>query len=169
MDAMRYQFDNCELRVESHEVFVDGAPTEVEPQVFDLLKLFLENAGELISHEKLIDTIWGGRIVSDSAIGARISAARNVIGDDGARQKFIKTVPRRGFRFTAEVTATDSPGATPVSRTGVASQNPPQKVRFCRSFDGTQIAFANTGSGYPMVRAGHWLTHLEHDWHSPVW
>ena len=34
---------------------------------------------------------------------------------------------------------------------------------------GTRIAFATTGSGYPLVRAGHWLTHLEHDWHSPIW
>lgn len=44
-----------------------------------------------------------------------------------------------------------------------------QHVRFCRSFDGTRIAYAGTGEGVPVVKAPHWLTHLEHEWNSPVW
>jgi pimeloyl-ACP methyl ester carboxylesterase/DNA-binding CsgD family transcriptional regulator len=44
-----------------------------------------------------------------------------------------------------------------------------QQIRFCRSFDGTQIAYALTGSGSPLVRAPHWLTHLEYELESPIW
>ncbi|HVL37429.1 MAG TPA: alpha/beta fold hydrolase [Burkholderiales bacterium] len=44
-----------------------------------------------------------------------------------------------------------------------------QQIRFCRSFDGTRIAYAATGQGPPLVRAPHWLTHLEYEWKSPVW
>ncbi len=44
-----------------------------------------------------------------------------------------------------------------------------QEIRFCRSFDGTQIAYAMTGSGPPLVRAPHWLTHLEYEFKSPLW
>lgn len=44
-----------------------------------------------------------------------------------------------------------------------------QQIRFCRSFDGTRIAFAVTGNGLPLVRAPHWLTHLEYEWQSPIW
>jgi pimeloyl-ACP methyl ester carboxylesterase/DNA-binding CsgD family transcriptional regulator len=44
-----------------------------------------------------------------------------------------------------------------------------QQIRFCRSFDGTRIAFAVTGNGPPLVRAPHWLTHLEYEWQSPIW
>ena len=48
-----------------------------------------------------------------------------------------------------------------------------QQIRFCRSFDGTRIAFAVTGRGAPgvapLVRAPHWLTHLEYEWQSPIW
>ncbi|HEV3011121.1 MAG TPA: alpha/beta fold hydrolase [Burkholderiales bacterium] len=43
-----------------------------------------------------------------------------------------------------------------------------QQIRFCRSFDGTRIAFAVTGNGPPLVRAPHWFTHLEHDWNNPA-
>ena len=44
-----------------------------------------------------------------------------------------------------------------------------QQIRFCRGFDGTRIAFAVTGNGPPLVRAPHWLTHLEYEWQSPLW
>jgi pimeloyl-ACP methyl ester carboxylesterase/DNA-binding CsgD family transcriptional regulator len=44
-----------------------------------------------------------------------------------------------------------------------------QQIRFCKSFDGTRIAYALTGSGPPLVRAPHWLTHLEYEFRSPVW
>ena len=44
-----------------------------------------------------------------------------------------------------------------------------QRVRFCRSADGVQLAFARHGQGPPLVRAATWLTHLEFDWESPVW
>ena len=44
-----------------------------------------------------------------------------------------------------------------------------QQIRFCRAHDGTRIAFAVTGSGSPLVRAPHWLTHLEYEWQSPIW
>lgn len=44
-----------------------------------------------------------------------------------------------------------------------------QEVRFCRSRDGTSIAYATAGGGPPLVKAAHWLSHLEYEWRSPVW
>jgi pimeloyl-ACP methyl ester carboxylesterase/DNA-binding CsgD family transcriptional regulator len=46
---------------------------------------------------------------------------------------------------------------------------PPQQLRFCRSADGTRIAYARHGSGPPLLIATCWLSHLQHDWQSPVW
>ena len=46
---------------------------------------------------------------------------------------------------------------------------PVQQIRFCQSRDGTRIAYATSGTGPPLVRAAHWLTHLNLDWESPVW
>lgn len=100
---MKFRFGSYLLDQDSHELLCDGAAVACEPQVFDLLSFLAENAGQLISHDNLIENVWQGRIVSDSAISARISAARAAIGDDGTQQKFIKTVPKRGFRFVAKV------------------------------------------------------------------
>jgi len=44
-----------------------------------------------------------------------------------------------------------------------------QTIRFCRSFDGVRIAFAASGDGPPLVKAPHWLTHLEYEYESPIW
>ncbi len=44
-----------------------------------------------------------------------------------------------------------------------------QQIRFCRTTDGVTLAYACSGSGPPLVRPAHWLTHVDHDWHSPVW
>jgi pimeloyl-ACP methyl ester carboxylesterase len=44
-----------------------------------------------------------------------------------------------------------------------------QRIRFCRTADSVRIAYATHGEGQPLVKAAHWMTHLEHDWDSPVW
>jgi pimeloyl-ACP methyl ester carboxylesterase len=44
-----------------------------------------------------------------------------------------------------------------------------QQIRFCRTGDGANIAYATVGQGPPMVKAANWLSHLEFDWQSPVW
>ncbi|MBD1545318.1 alpha/beta fold hydrolase [Roseibium aggregatum] len=169
---MRYFFENCELRPESHELLIDGRHVDVEPQVFDMLMFFAQHPQELITRDLLVEAIWDGRIVSDSAISARISAARSAIGDNGTEQKLIKTIARRGFRFVANVTTVETNGDTS-TKCGDAhpanEQELTQRVRFCHSADGTRIAFATIGAGYPVIRAAHWLTHLEHDWQSPLW
>ena len=75
----------------------------VEPQVFDLLVYLLENRDRVVSKDDLLDKIWSGRSVSESTLTSRINAARKAIGDSGSRQKLIRTVPRKGFRFVGPV------------------------------------------------------------------
>lgn len=163
---MRYRFGRFELVEETRELLADGEPCPIEPQVFDLVAYLVGERDRVVSLDDLIAAVWSGRIVSNSAISARISAARSALGDDGERQQWIRTVPRRGFRFVGAV-ETDStdlpkePGPTEAYRH--------QRVAFCQSADGTRIAYAASGEGYPLVKAGHWLTHLEHDWNSPIW
>jgi DNA-binding winged helix-turn-helix (wHTH) protein len=100
---MRYAFLDCEIDTETHELRSAGVLRRVEPQVFDLLRLLVENPNRLITRDELIDAVWGGRIVSEATISSRINAARIAVGDDGTRQAVIKTVPRRGIRFIAPV------------------------------------------------------------------
>lgn len=180
---MRFHFSTFELDTERHEFRAGGELFALEPQVFDVLRHLVENHDRMVSRDELIDAVWDGRIVSDATISARINAVRRALGDSGKTQTFIKTIPRRGFRFVADVEADgakalgediDSRASGANGGGAEAGSGAPlkvsQKIRFCRSLDGTRIAYATTGAadGLPLVRVGHWLSHLELEWHSLI-
>ena len=100
---MIYRFGGFELDVARVELRMYGAACPVEPQVFALLALLVENRDRLVTKDEIIEKVWDGRIVSDSAVASRVKSARKAIGDDGKNQRLIRTVQRRGFRFVGEV------------------------------------------------------------------
>lgn len=108
-------FEEFTLDLGKAELRKRGVPVPVEPQVLDLITAFAQRPGTLLSRDDLIELVWGGRIVSDAAISSRISSARAVLGDDGNVQRVIRTVPRRGFRFEAEVREVSREPAGPVT------------------------------------------------------
>jgi TolB-like protein len=105
------RFSNFEIDTGQGELRQDGQAVPIEPQVFDLLVHLVRHRDRIVSKDELLDTIWQGRIVSEAALSSRINAARRAIGDDGAKQNFIKTLHKRGFRFVADVTEADAPTA----------------------------------------------------------
>ncbi|MGB7738552.1 MAG: winged helix-turn-helix domain-containing protein, partial [Steroidobacteraceae bacterium] len=100
---MLYRFDSFELDTAKAELRKDGAARLVEPQVFALLTLLVENRERLVSRDEILDKIWDGRVVSDAALSSRIKSARQAIGDDGQSQRFIRTIHGQGLRFVADV------------------------------------------------------------------
>jgi TolB-like protein/DNA-binding winged helix-turn-helix (wHTH) protein len=112
---VRYAFENCALDSERRELRRGNDLVAVEPQVFDLLFHLIRHRDRVVSKDELLDSVWQGRIVSESALFNRINAARSAIGDAGDQQRLIKTLPRKGLRFIGEVReeAASSAGASP--------------------------------------------------------
>ena len=100
---MRFCFENNVLDGDLRELTCAGVTVPLQPQVFDLLLYLVAQRARVVSKDDLISQIWSDRIVSDSALNSRINAARKALGDDGAAQRLIKTIPRKGFRFIGEV------------------------------------------------------------------
>lgn len=75
----------------------------MEPQSLDLLHILLQNRGRIVTREELDERLWHGRIVSDAALGTQVRAVRRALEDDRLRQRFVKTYPKRGFKFVAAV------------------------------------------------------------------
>lgn len=161
---MKYQFADCLLDTDRHMLERGGVELQTEPQVFDLLLLLLENSGRLVTRDEIVSSVWQGRIVSESAISARISAARKAVGDDGKAQAVIRTVARRGLMLVAEVTDSDVEPvrSAPVARATV------QRIRYARNTDGHQLAYAITGEGPDVLRfpPPHTMD-LEYEWRIP--
>ena len=100
---MIYRLGNIEVDPANFLLMVDGETIPVEPLVFDLIVCLIENRDRLLTRQELFETIWPGRIPSDSSLGNHIKSARQALGDDGHEQRIIKTVHGRGYRFIAEV------------------------------------------------------------------
>ena len=63
----------------------------------------IENSDRVVTKDEIFEVVWQGRIVGDGTLNARINAIRTAVGDDGTRQEVVKTLPRQGFRFVAEL------------------------------------------------------------------
>lgn len=169
--ALLFHFADCSLDLERRELRRGGALVEIEPQVFDLLVYLVRNRDRLVTKDDLITGVWNSRIVSDSTLTSRITAARKAIGDSGERQSLIRTVSRKGLRFVGDV-SDQTPQALARAAIPQSSVRPDplrQDIHFCTAPDGVRIAYAVVGEGPPLIKAANWLNHLEYDWDSPVW
>lgn len=100
---MAYAFGEYLLKIRRRELWRGGELLALEPQVFDLLVYLVQNRERVVGKDDLLQAVWAGRIVSDSALTTRINAARRALSDSGEKQRLIRTFPRKGFRFVAEV------------------------------------------------------------------
>jgi DNA-binding winged helix-turn-helix (wHTH) protein len=167
---VRFSFGDVLLDTDRFLLERGGEPVHVQPQVFDVLSHLLLHRERVVPKTELLDAVWGDRFVSESTLTSRIKAARRAVGDDGELQRVIQTVHGRGYRWVAEVTIDGAPAPAAL----LASISPPvqrleQRIGFCQATDGVRIAYATVGQGPPLVRAAHWMTHLDYEWDSPVW
>ena len=99
---MLYRFDGYTLDLTRGCLQVAGREVELRPKCFDILRHLLENSKRLISKEELITAVWPQAVVTDESLTRCISDVRAAIADH--EHTIIKTVPRRGYLFAADVT-----------------------------------------------------------------
>src|SRR5262245_54430686 len=98
-----YEFGPFRLDVNERLLLRDGESISLTPKAFDLLLALVERHGRLVEKEELFQTVWPDTIVEESNLTYNISLIRKALGDRENGQKFIETVPKRGYRFVAEV------------------------------------------------------------------
>src|SRR5687767_15219609 len=136
---MQFHFADHVLDVALRELRLRGEAVTLEPQVFDLLVYLIRNRDRVVSKDDLLDSVWHGRIVSESTLTSRINAARKAVGDSGEQQSLIRTIPRKGIRFVGEVRE-EQAGKAPPARQASAPKPLHQEIHFCQAPDGVRIA-----------------------------
>jgi adenylate cyclase len=101
--AGRLRFDRFVLDLDRGCLLSDGQEIMLRPKTFAVLRHLAENAGRLVSKQDLFATVWPGIVVTDDTLVQSIGELRRALGDD--RAHLIRTVPRRGYRFEAAVSA----------------------------------------------------------------
>jgi DNA-binding winged helix-turn-helix (wHTH) protein len=79
-----YRFNQCTLDTERYQLSLRDKPVSVEPLVFDLLVYLVEKRDRVVTREELLDKLWSGKVVTDSALGARLKDAHKATQDSGS-------------------------------------------------------------------------------------
>lgn len=102
-----FEFEGFSLDVKEGVLSRDNVPISLTPKAFATLVHLLRNSGRLVEKSQLIEQVWEGTFVEESAVSWCVWSIRSALGDDSKTQKFIQTVPRRGYRFVAPVSETN--------------------------------------------------------------
>src|SRR4026207_2042601 len=125
---LRVRFGEFELDEANALLLRGGSPIALSPTPFGLLCALARHPNALLTKHVLLDAVWGHRFARDSVLKGAISDVRTVLEDDPQHPRFIETVPRRGYRFIAALTAisAERPASAIASRAptkpGVAEQ-----------------------------------------------
>jgi DNA-binding winged helix-turn-helix (wHTH) protein/TolB-like protein len=108
MDAERrtiYEFGEFTLESGQRRLLRrdSGEPIALTAKAFDALLHLIEHRGETVAKDKLLDAVWPGVVVEENSLTQIVSTLRQVLGETRAENRYIATVPRKGYRFVGEV------------------------------------------------------------------
>ncbi|WP_052761817.1 winged helix-turn-helix domain-containing protein [Aurantiacibacter luteus] len=98
-----YRFGGYELDIADRRLSRAGETIELGSRYFDALALLVHEHGALVSKDRFMDEVWAGIPVTDEALTQCIRTLRRTLGDDAANPRFIRTVPKHGYRFVGEL------------------------------------------------------------------
>ena len=124
----RLRFDSFEVDLRSGEMWKHGTRLRLQDQPFQVLRLLLERRGEIVTREELRQRLWLADtfVDFDDGLNTAVKKIRDLLGDSAERPRYIETIPRRGYRFTAVVES--GQGATLPAQPAAVWQRIPQHV-----------------------------------------
>lgn len=103
-----YEFGPYRLNPQEHVLTRDGEIVPLAPKAIDLLVALVESSGHVLSKDELMKQVWLDSFVEEANLSHHIFTLRKALEDDKNGAKYIETIPRRGYRFVANVTRLDN-------------------------------------------------------------
>src|SRR5215813_7981994 len=98
-----YEFGPFRLDTEEGQLLHDGEPVPLTHKAFEMLRVLVENNGHVVAKDDFLNKIWPETFIEEGILTVNIANLRKVLGDDRSTNRYIETVPRRGYRFIASV------------------------------------------------------------------
>ena len=129
--ARRLAFGAYEADLHSGELTKDGKRVRLQAQPFQMLVMLLERPGQLVTREEICQKLWSANtfVDFDHSLGTAINKIREVLNDSVAEPRFVETIPRRGYRFIAPVTAVAVDPPPVPQEQGAPSPPPAERVK----------------------------------------
>jgi pimeloyl-ACP methyl ester carboxylesterase/DNA-binding winged helix-turn-helix (wHTH) protein len=164
---VQLRFADCAIDCDRYELLRAGERVDVQPKVWAFLRLLAENAHRVLKKDEILARLWPDVVVDEGSLQRLASLARQAIGND----ELLRTIRGVGYQLAAEVELGESELARALAPTDAAepaAELPSsQEIRFCRTVDGVNVAWASLGRGPALVRALGWFSNLEYEWAWP--
>jgi DNA-binding winged helix-turn-helix (wHTH) protein len=98
-----YVFSRFRVDVTERLLYDAKGTVPLTPKAFDTLLVLVENAGRMLGKAELMEKIWPDSFVEENNLAQQIFALRKALGQEDGSQKYIETLPKRGYRFVADV------------------------------------------------------------------
>ena len=108
-EILSYRFKSFTLQPGERQLTDGDRPISLTPKAFDILTMLIVNAGHLVTKEELLESIWTESFVEEANLARLVHLIRKTLGEDENGNKFIETVPTKGYRFVAEVETINVP------------------------------------------------------------
>jgi DNA-binding winged helix-turn-helix (wHTH) protein/Tfp pilus assembly protein PilF len=115
-----YEFGPFRLDTVERLLLRRDTPVTLTPKVFDILLMLVRNSGRALEKEAFMREIWPDSFVEEGNLNRNISTLRKALGDGQDGQRFIETIPKRGYRFVASVRETGAPAAQATNARSIA-------------------------------------------------
>jgi len=122
------EFGEFRIDVANRELTRSGQPVPLTPKAFDTLLLLAQNRGRLVTKDELMRALWPDTFVAESNLTQTIFMLRKALGESASEQRFIVTVPGRGYRFVTDASASAAATAEPPAAPRIA-ERPPWRAR----------------------------------------
>src|SRR6185295_14623622 len=185
-----YLFDGFRVDVNERLLFKDNREVTLTPKVFDTLLVLIENSNHVLTKKELMRQVWPDSFVEENNLAQNISILRKALGEGKEGEQYIQTVPKRGYRFVADVKADGGDDESVIVRERTRAkivverddenvidvpaaeiihkleQRPPETM-YARSED-VNIAYQVIGDApLDLVFVMGWVSHMEYFWREP--
>ena len=116
-----YEFGLFSIDAAERRLLRDGQPVPLTPKAFDLLLALVESSGRLLEKDELMQRLWPETFVEEANLSNNISLLRKALGDDTREHQYIETIPRRGYRFVAQVAELSDESSVVMERSRTAT------------------------------------------------
>src|SRR5262245_55382121 len=103
MSLIVYEFGDWVVEPHLNRLQRGNVRSQLTPLGMDLLRCLLEHAGEIVTVDELLTTVWSGRVVEPNGVQQQVSYVRQALGDDPKQPRYIETIRKRGYRVVASV------------------------------------------------------------------
>ncbi|HKT41132.1 MAG TPA: winged helix-turn-helix domain-containing protein [Rhodanobacteraceae bacterium] len=117
-------FDDIEIDVAGHRLVVGGKDVALEPKTFAVLALLASNPGKTLTHDDILDAVWGHRHVTQNVLHRAIALLRQALGGHSPQRQYIRTVHGVGYRFDAQVLLRSTPLSLEITRSAASAVAP---------------------------------------------